>query len=97
MPPSTQAGALVLGQGIGKNEFIQSFTLHSEGEDCRDVHLIEPIPAKVAALKSISTALPKAVATSIKLKQAITSQSVEIFNEFSLVGIPTLSITIMLP
>jgi hypothetical protein len=53
--PSNQAGALALGQGIGKNEAIQSFKLHSEGEDAhggRDVHLIEAILAQVATRSS---------------------------------------------
>jgi hypothetical protein len=49
MLPSTQAGALALGQGIGKNEAIQSFTIRAEGEDARgrDVHLIEAMLAQV--------------------------------------------------
>jgi hypothetical protein len=53
--PSTQAGALALGQGIGKNEAIQSFTLHAEGDDAhggRDMHLIEAIIAQVATRSS---------------------------------------------
>jgi hypothetical protein len=51
---STHAGILALGQGIGKNEAIQSFMLHSEGEDAhgRDVHLIEAILAQVATRSS---------------------------------------------
>jgi hypothetical protein len=53
--PSSQAGALALAQGIGKNEAIQSFSLHAEGEfphGGRAVHLIEAILAQVATRSS---------------------------------------------